>query len=150
MKSPEAPREPVIPATASRGLAPVGGAGDLQTAAVAGSPGPAAPSSDATPPCCTVTTESHGTITVKLEGANDLRDGWYQIPDDAMTTHGHGRTEAGRSDSGGYAIRRRSTTLAEKPGVLSPSYRKPQRRELSYPLAALAYTWAAVCRRGRL
>jgi len=61
-----------IPATASRGLAPVGGAGDLQTAAVAGSPGPAA-----------------------------------------------------------------------------PSYRKPQRRELSYPLAALAYTWAAIERRTR-
>jgi len=28
--------------------------------------------------------------------------------------------------------------------------RKPQRRELSYPLAALAYTWAALCRRGRV
>jgi len=61
-----------IPATASRGLAPAPVAGDLHTAAVAGSPGPAA-----------------------------------------------------------------------------PSLRKPQRRELSYPLAALAYTWAAVCRRGR-
>jgi len=61
-----------IPATASRGLAPVGGAGDLQTAAVAGSPGPAA-----------------------------------------------------------------------------PSYRKPQRRELSLSVAALAYTWAAIQRRAR-
>lgn len=27
--------------------------------------------------------------------------------------------------------------------------RKPQRRELSYRVAALAYTWAAVMRRGR-
>lgn len=71
--SPEAPREPVIPATASRGLAPVGGAGDLSTAAVAGSPGPAAPS-------------------------------------------------------------------------LHPL---PKRRELSFSVAALAYTWAAIERRAR-
>jgi len=114
-QSPEAPREPVIPATASRGLAPVGGAGDLQTAAVAGSPGPAAPSS-----------------TDQSVDGRTRRRSTRAIPSG-------GRPNLGVRVGGGFDSR----------GIDGPSLRKPQRRELSYPLAALAYTWAAIERRTR-
>jgi len=101
----------VIPATASRGLAPVGGAGDLQTAAVAGSPGPAAPSTDATGATPRLAS-SFEAVSVAEAGTRSA----IPAPQRVETPHLH---------------------------------QLPKRRELSYPLAALAYTWAAIERRTR-
>jgi len=61
-----------------------------------------------------------------------------------------GATPRLASDAVSVAEAGTRSAIPEPQRVETPHlYRKPQRRELSWPLAALAYTWAAVCRRGR-
>ena len=139
MKSDEAPASP-IPATASDGVATVPGAGASNKPAFA---------------------------ATSRAGSHHIPKGGH----DGNVSASFGTEEAARRDQGeedredaaplgGVAVRAEEAVPAlerrvglrvrgaETLGRLG-HLRKPQRRELSLPVAALAYTWAAVERRGR-
>ena len=121
--SPEAPREPVIPATASDGLAPVPGAGAAEQPAVAVT----------RPAGSHLETEKGGFDSRSLAEARAGRE------DGSTPSHVSGETNG----TAGPAVK---ASAESGVGALHPL---PKRRELSYPLAALAYTWAAIERRTR-
>ena len=120
------PREPVIPATVVRDLdlAPRAGASDKAPFAHAG------------------------------QGASYL-ERWQEKERPSMKKDAHlSHFVMNASENSGRGPHPVEDAQLRTKGRNAPSranglLRKPQRRELSLPVAALAYTWAAVMRRGR-
>lgn len=125
MKSPEAPREPVIPATASDGLAPVPDAGASERAPLADGLGRGASHH---------VSERAGSTPARLPRPGVKGDGSTPSSVSGETNGTAGPAVKASAESGvGASLR----------------HQLPKRRELSYRVAALAYTWAAIERRAK-